>query len=141
MSDSLVRDLRATAKAGVRVRIVVPHVPDKWYVHMVTRSFYGVLIEAGVEIYEYTPGFVHAKSMLVDDAFGIVGTINFDFRSFFLHQECAVWMFNTPALAALRADVEATIAVSTRVTPADLREVGLLRRLGKAVLRTFAPAM
>ena len=141
VSDSLVRELRATAKAGIRVRIVVPHREDKWYVHLVTRSFYGVLLEAGVEVYEYTPGFIHAKSMLVDDTFGLVGTINFDFRSFFLHQECGVWMHRTAALEAMRADVDATLAVSQPVTLEEMRSAGPFRRLGKAVLRTFAPAM
>lgn len=141
VSDAMVAQLADTAKSGIRVRIVVPGIPDKWYVSLATHSYYRPLMEAGVEIWEYVPGFIHAKSMLVDDRLGMVGTINFDFRSFYLHQECAVWMYATPALAELRADVEATIAVSRRVRMDDLTDTNLVKRLLQAVLRVFAPLM
>ncbi len=138
---SMVAQLGDTAKSGIRVRIVVPGIPDKWYVSLATHSYYRPLMEAGVEIYEYTPGFIHAKSMLVDDHLGMVGTINFDFRSFYLHQECAVWMYDTPALAELREDVEATVAVSRRVQMEDLTDTNVVKKLLQAVLRVFAPMM
>ncbi|WP_081477090.1 phospholipase D-like domain-containing protein [Dietzia alimentaria] len=141
LSDVMVGQLCDTAQSGIRVRIVVPGIPDKWYVSLATHSYYRPLMDAGVEIYEYTPGFIHAKSMLVDDHLGMVGTINFDFRSFYLHQECAVWMHQTSALAALRQDVEETIAVSSRVEMADLTDTTMIRRLAQAVLRVFAPLM
>lgn len=141
LSDSMVAQLAATAHSGIRVRIVVPGIPDKWYVNLATHSYYRPLVEAGVEVYEYTPGFIHAKSMLVDDESGLVGTINFDFRSFYLHQECAVWMYKTEALVALRADVEATVAVSRRITMEDLTDTNLVKRVVQAVLRAFAPLM
>ena len=141
INDALIEQLRATAKSGIRVRIVTPHVPDKWYVHMVTRSYYRPLMEAGVEIYEYTPGFIHAKSILVDDDLAIVGTINFDFRSFFLHQECAVWLYRTSALEGLRRDVEETISRSGRITGDELKDTFAAKRLLQAVLRVFAPMM
>ena len=141
VNDALIEQVRATAKSGVRVRIVTPHIPDKWYVHVVTRSYYRQLVDAGIEIYEYTPGFIHAKSMLVDDDLAIVGTINMDFRSLFLHQECAVWVHQTPgALEALRRDVEETIAVSQRITEADL-DRGIPKTVLAAVLGVFAPLM
>lgn len=141
ITDSLVEQLRTAALAGIRVRIVTPHIPDKWYVHLVTRSYYRPLIEAGVEIYEYTPGFIHSKSILVDDDVGMVGTINFDFRSFFLHQENSVWLYRTSALEGLRRDVEDTIAVSHRVTEEELKDKRAPKRLLQAVLRAFAPMM
>ena len=141
LSDAMVNQLAATAHAGIRVRIVVPGIPDKWYVNLATHSYYRSLMDAGVEVYEYTPGFIHAKSMLVDDCLGMVGTINFDFRSFYLHQECAVWMYNTPALDELRNDVEATLAVSRRVTADDLTDTNVVKRLLQVVLRVFAPLM
>lgn len=141
LSDSMVDQLSATAHSGIRVRIVVPGIPDKWYVSLATHSYYRPLMEAGVEVYEYTPGFIHAKSMLVDDELGLVGTINFDFRSFYLHQECAVWMHKAEALVALREDVEATVAVSRRITMEDLTDTNLVKRMAQAVLRVFAPLM
>ena len=141
LSDVMVDQLADTAQSGVRVRIVVPGIPDKWYVSLATHSYYRTLMDAGVEIYEYTPGFIHAKSMLVDDHLGMVGTINFDFRSFYLHQECAVWMHGTSALVALREDVEETIAVSRRIEIDDLTDTTMVRRLAQAVLRVFAPLM
>ncbi|MDO5737385.1 MAG: phospholipase D-like domain-containing protein [Propionibacteriaceae bacterium] len=141
LSDSMVDQLRATAQSGIQVRIVVPGIPDKWYVSLATHSYYRPLMEAGIEVYEYTPGFIHAKSMLVDDHLGMVGTINFDFRSFYLHQECAVWMHDTAALAELRADVEDTLAVSRRITLEDLTDTTMVKRLLQAVLRVFAPLM
>jgi cardiolipin synthase len=70
---------------------LTPHIPDKWYVFEVTRSNYRDLIEAGVKIYEYTPGFVHSKTFVVDDKMAIVGTVNMDYRSYYLHYECGVW--------------------------------------------------
>lgn len=141
LSDAMVAQLAATAHSGIRVRIVVPGTPDKWYVDLATHSYYHPLMDAGVEVYEYTPGFIHAKSMLVDDSLGMVGTINFDFRSFYLHQECAVWMYASPALVELRRDVEATLAVSRRITTDDLTDTNVFKRLAQAVLRVFAPLM
>ena len=141
VSDAMVAQLSDTAKSGIRVRIVVPGIPDKWYVSLATHSYYRPLMEGGVEIYEYTPGFIHAKSMLVDDHLGMVGTINFDFRSFYLHQECAVWMHDAAALAELRTDVEETLAVSRRITMEDLTDTTMVKRLLQAVLRVFAPLM
>lgn len=141
VNDALIEQLRATAKSGIRVRIVTPHIPDKWYVHIVTRSYYRLLIDAGIEIYEYTPGFIHAKSMLVDDDLAVIGTINMDFRSLFLHQECAVWLHQTPgALEGLRRDVEETLAVSQRITEDNL-DRGLGKTALAAVLGVFAPLM
>ncbi|WP_158600676.1 phospholipase D-like domain-containing protein [Tessaracoccus antarcticus] len=141
LSDSMVAQLAATSRSGVRVRIVVPGIPDKWYVSLATHSYYRPLMEAGIEVYEYTPGFIHAKSMLVDDELGLVGTINFDFRSFYLHQECAVWMHQSAALAELRSDVEATVAVSRRITMEDLTDTTMVKRLLQAMLRVFAPLL
>lgn len=141
LSDAMVAQLAATARSGIRVRIVVPGIPDKWYVSLATHSYYRPLMAAGVEVHEYTPGFIHAKSMLVDDHLGMVGTINFDFRSFYLHQECAVWMHDSPALTALRDDVAATVAVSRRVLEEDLTDTNVAKRLVQAILRVFAPLM
>lgn len=128
------------AKSGVDVRIVTPHIPDKWYVHMVTRAYYPQLIEAGVKIYEYTPGFIHAKSFVVDDEYATVGTINMDYRSLYLHFECGVWLYRTDSVAAVKDDYMKTLQVCRRVTPEDCRTTGA-KRLLQAVLCAFAPLL
>ena len=74
--------LVAAAKSGVRIRIFVPGIPDKKVVYEVTRSNYAPLLEAGIKIFEYSPGFLHAKQMVADDEFAIIGTINFDSVSY-----------------------------------------------------------
>lgn len=133
--------LLMVARSGVRIRIVVPHIGDSWAVHEVTRSYYDVLTSGGVEIYEYTPGYMHAKVVVADESTAVVGTINFDYRSFYLHQECGVWLHEVPAIKDIMADIDATISVSTPITADQLRTVPWWRRGTRAVLRTFAPMM
>lgn len=131
----------SVARAGVRVRVITPAIPDKRYVNEVTKSNYLPLLRDGVEIYEYTPGFMHAKQMIVDDDYALLGTINFDFRSFYLHQENAVWMYDTPAIADMKADFEKSVAESRRVLLWECQQVPWWRRLLRSALRTFAPMM
>ena len=138
---SLTMALTTAAKSGVDVRIITPHVADKWYVHAVTRAYYEVLIEAGVRIYEYTPGFIHAKTFTVDDEYGVVGTINLDFRSLYLHFECAAWLYRCSCIPKMREDFMQTLAVSQEVTLEECRGVGLVTRVVRSVLRVFAPLM
>lgn len=140
-TNEMISVFTALAESGVQVRIITPGIPDKAYVYSVTRSNYRALVEAGVELYEYTPGFLHAKQMIVDDEIAIIGTINFDFRSFYLHQENAVWMYRTSAVPEMVADFEATLAESRRVSLAEVRATRWWRRALWLVLRTFSPLM
>ena len=89
----MTEDIRNAALRGVDVRIVTPHIPDKKLIQIVTRGAYLDLMDAGVKIYEYTPGFVHSKQVLADDEMAVVGSINFDYRSLVHHYENAVWMY------------------------------------------------
>ena len=141
ISNEMITALCTAAKSGVDVRIITPHVADKWYVHAVTRAYYQVLVEAGVKIYEYTPGFIHAKTFVVDDIYGVAGTINLDFRSLYLHFECAAWMYKTPCLADMKEDFLKTQAVSQEITLERCQSVKLGTRLVRSVLRVFAPLM
>lgn len=129
------------AKRGVDVRIVTPHIPDKWYVHAVSRSNYEILIESGVHIYEYTPGFMHSKTFAVDDTFAVVGTINLDYRSLFLHFECGVWLYNTKSVFEVKKDYLNTLKACQRVSLKDCRSIKWYRKLGRSVLKIFAPLM
>ena len=141
ISSEMITALATAAKSGLDVRIITPHVADKWYVHAVTRAYYEVLIEAGVRIYEYTPGFIHAKTFTVDDEYGVVGTINLDFRSLYLHFECAAWLYRCSCIPKMREDFMQTLAVSQEVTLEECRGVGLVTRVVRSVLRVFAPLM
>lgn len=141
IDNLLMEALCNAAKGGVDVRIQTPHIPDKWYVHAVTRSNYAQLIEAGVKIFEYTPGFIHSKSFVVDDVFAIIGTVNLDYRSLFLHLECGLWMYQTETIPIMKADFLATEAVSQEITLAEAQDVNIFVQMGRAVLNVFAPLM
>ena len=141
LDNELMTVLSNAAKSGVDVRITTPHIPDKKMVFLLTRSHYEQLLEAGVKIYEYTPGFIHTKSFVCDDLFGIIGTINLDYRSLFLHFECGVWLYKTPSVAELKEDYMKTLQVCQVVTYEEMRTRPLVLRVVQAVLRVFAPMM
>lgn len=140
LDDELKRALLMAVKRGVDVRIITPGIPDKKIVFRLTRANYLLLLEAGVKIYEYTPGFIHAKSFLCDDIMGVVGTINLDYRSLYLHFECGVWMYNVPALADLKKDMLATMEKSNKICKEDVH-TRTLGRLFDGLLRVMAPLL
>lgn len=129
------------AKSGVDVRIITPHIPDKRYVFEVTRAHYPPLLEAGVKIYEYTPGFIHAKNFVVDDRFAAVGTVNLDYRSLFLHFEDGVWLCEAPCIRDIRKDFEATQKRSEPYSLRKFKHLNILLQLYRSILRVFAPLM
>jgi len=137
----MVNALTTAAKGGVDVRIITPHHGDKWFVHSVTRSYYRILMESGVKIYEYTPGFIHSKTFVVDNEYAVVGTINMDYRSLYLHFECGVWMFRTEAIKLMTADFMGTLAMCEAITIETIQQTFWLRRLGRFILRIFAPLL
>ena len=100
------RELCMAAKRGVDVRIITPGIPDKKSIFLLTQSYYERLIHAGVRIYQYSPGFIHAKQYLCDDEIAVVGTINMDFRSLYLHFECATYLYRCEAIKDIRQDFE-----------------------------------
>lgn len=136
LDDSLRQALCQAAARGVDVRIVTPGIPDKKMVYRLTRANYAILMEAGVKIYEYTPGFIHAKSMLCDGESAVVGTINLDYRSLYFHFENAVYFSNCKAVDALKRDCEETFALSKLCSP-DYPKRGFFGRLVDSVLRVF----
>ena len=141
IDNEIVTALCNAAKGGVDVRIITPHIPDKWFVLAVSRAYYPVLLESGVRIFEYTPGFIHAKTFAVDDEYGTVGTINLDYRSLYLHFECGVWLYRNHSILQVKDDFLYTQSVSQEITREDSRRVPWYRRLGRSVLRVFAPLM
>ena len=132
--------LCTAAKRGVDVRIVTPGIPDKKTAYRLTRSFYPVLLRAGVHIYEYTPGFLHAKSFVCDDRIATVGTINMDYRSLYLHFECGTLLYGGEAIRALKEDCLSTMAQSREIVPrSGTRPRRFLQSLIDAILRTLSP--
>lgn len=141
IDDAMNDALCDAARSGVDVRIITPHIPDKRYVFELTRAHYVPLLEAGVKIYEYTPGFIHAKTFAVDDEYGVVGTVNLDYRSLYLHYECGVWMYRCSAVADIRRDFQETQMLSQQIHLEQAARLSGLKRLYRAILRVFAPLM
>ncbi|MBE6023975.1 MAG: cardiolipin synthase [Cellulosilyticum sp.] len=141
VDNEMVTALSLAAKSGVDIKIITPHKEDKWYVHILTRSYYEQLIKVGIKIYEYTPGFIHSKTFVCDDEIGIVGSINMDYRSLYLHFECGTWLYKTSTVAAIKQDFEDTLKVCQRITLAECKQVSLWKRLVRSILRLFAPLM
>lgn len=141
LDNEMFTALSIAAQSGVDVRIITPHIPDKWFVHELTRSYYQSLLRSGVKIYEYTPGFIHAKMFVSDDCTAIVGTANMDYRSFYLHFECGVAIYYAPAVEDVRRDIEATLEKCQPITYEDVQRTPLFRRVFRAILKVFAPLM
>ena len=139
LDNEMLTYLRNAAKSGVDVRIVTPEIPDKKIVFCMSQSYYQRLLECGIRIYQYTPGFIHAKSFVCDDKVATVGSINMDYRSLYLHFECGVWMYDTSTVMKVKEDALATIAQSREITMEFCKNQSWIRRLMLSVLRLVAP--
>lgn len=133
--------LTFAAKRGVDVRLILPHVPDKKYAFALAYTHYRELLEAGVRIYEYTPGFVHAKSFVCDDEKAVVGTINLDYRSLYLHFECAAYLYKTPVITDIEQDFRSTLKSCQQITLDSLKNEKRYRKIWGVLLKVFAPLM
>lgn len=138
--SDLCQSIERAALRGVDVKIIVPHIPDKKIVFSLTRSFYARLMRAGVEIYEYEPGFIHAKSYLVDGEYAMIGTVNLDHRSLVHHFENGVWMYRCRCIGDLKVDMEATLSKSIRADEKTAKASPIVRLL-RAIGRIFAPLL
>lgn len=141
IDDEMGRELTMAAQRGVDIRIVTPGTPDKAMAYQATRSHYARLVAYGVRIYEYSPGFMHAKQFVSDDLVATVGTINLDFRSLYLHFENGCWFSNCSAVQAVKEDFETLFEVSEEVTSNYSGKRSLTLRLGECVLRLLSPMM
>lgn len=142
IDNEMVTALTLAAKSGIDVRIITPGIPDKKAVFMVTQSYYPELVEAGVKIYQYTPGFIHAKTVVMDDQVATVGTVNFDYRSLYLHFECGVWMYNSSTIADIKEDYLATLTKCDEITVERLKSnTGKIKKLWQSMLRLVSPLL
>lgn len=141
LDDRVTTALCNAAKSGLDVRIVTPGTGDKWYVHAMTRANYTTLTAAGVRIFEFTPGFLHSKVFLADGRTAVVGTVNLDYRSLYLHFENGVWMHEADCIREIRDDFEQAFDQSREITHAMAQDASLPVRLGRSLLMLFAPLM
>ena len=141
IDDEMKRELTMAAERGVDVRIVTPGIPDKKLIYSVTRSYYAGLATRGVRIYEYEPGFIHAKQFLADGEIAAVGTINLDFRSLYLHFENGCLFYDCPAVADLKTDFDELFEISREVTGKYSAKQNVAVRGVQCILRLFSPLM
>lgn len=141
LDHEVISALKYAAKRGVDVKLILPHIPDKKIPFDIARSYYKELIPAGVKIYEFTPGFVHAKVFTADDICAVVGSINLDYRSLYLHFEDAVYLYHTPVVGEIEKDFQETLLKSQEVTLSYYYEISFFKRMAGWLFRLFGPLM
>lgn len=140
IDNEMMTALCLAAKRGVDVRIITPQIPDKKAVFWLTQSYYGQLVDAGITIYQYTPGFIHAKCFISDDKVATVGTINMDFRSLYLHFENGVFLYKNDVVEQMKEDMLATFEISQQITR-EMCRGNLGKTLVQSILRLLAPLL
>ena len=133
--------IKYAARRGVDVRLILPGIPDKKLAYALAKSYYRRLVEAGVKIYEYTPGFVHAKVFVSDDKKAVVGTINLDYRSLYHHFECATYMYRTACIPDIEQDFQRTLSKCREVTPESIKDEKLSYKIAGGLTQFIAPLM
>ncbi len=141
IDDTMKNAIKLAALRGVEVSLILPGIPDKRAAYAIAKSHFPELLEAGVNIYEYTPGFVHAKVMTCDDERGMVGSINLDYRSLYHHFECAAYLYKCDAIADIEKDFQETLLKCTKVTPEMMKYGRLEYKLASLLLKFVAPLM
>ena len=141
LDGELENALKYAAQRGVDVQIILPGIPDKRTAYALAKTHYRTLLAAGVKLYEYTPGFVHAKAVVSDDEKAVVGSINFDYRSLYHHFECAAYLFRTPCIADIEQDFLQTRELCRTVTPETVQNETLFYKALGGFLKVFSPLM
>ena len=141
LDNEMMSAITFAAKRGIDVRIILPHIPDKKYAFVLAQSNYKELLEAGVKVYEYTPGFVHAKVFVADNERAVVGSINLDYRSLYWHYECAAYLYQVPAIADIYKDFIETQELCEKVTVETIKQIGVFSKLAAYILKIVAPLM
>lgn len=141
IDETIATALYVSARSGVDVRIMTPHIPDKKMVFSVTQSHYESLLRAGVRVYEFLPGFIHSKTVVADDLYASVGSCNLDYRSFYLQYENGTWLCGTPSVSAIREDFLSSLAFCHELTLEECQNVPFLKRVSRSILRIFSPLL
>lgn len=138
---SFISALCSASKRGVKIKILTPHIADKKIIKIMTKSSYSDLIKNGVEIYEYEPGFVHAKTFVCDDKIATIGTINLDYRSLVHHFECGAWIYHDKVVLDIKDDFEKIIEKEAIFMDSKKAELNIIEKMVKDILRLIAPLM
>lgn len=141
LDNEMITALITAAQSGIDVRIITPGIPDKNYVFCLTRSYYNQLVNAGVKIYEYTPGFFHGKMIVVDDDTAVIGTINMDFRSFYMHFECGAAYYGGQIPLKIKEDILDAITYSHQITQEWVNSTSFATNIKAAFLRILSPLL
>ena len=141
IDSKMIKALTYAGQRGIDVRVILPHIPDKKLVFMLSRTYYKELIESGVKIYEYIPGFIHGKVFVSDNIKAVVGTINLDFRSLYLHFECATFIYKNKIIKKILEDFKETLNKCKLVSLIDCKNTNLLYKIAGSILRIFAPLL
>ena len=141
LDSELEHAIRFAAERGVDVRIIMPGIPDKPMAYNLAKTYYRQLMNSGVKIYQYTPGFVHAKVFVSDHTKAVVGTINLDYRSLYHHFECATYLYKVDAIKDIYADFLATQEKSELVTVEMLKKRPLRQKIAGSLVKTIAPLL
>ncbi len=141
LDSGMTTTLCRAAKSGVEVQIIMPHIPDKKYAFYLAKTYYAELIKSGVQIFEYDPGFIHAKVFVSDDDTAAVGTVNLDYRSLYLHFECGVFIYHNRVVFDIERDFQETLKKCHKVTLMEVQERPAITKLYGQILRLIAPLM
>jgi cardiolipin synthase len=139
--NELLHAVKHAARSGVEVILILPHIPDKKIINVLTKSYYRELLRAGIRIFEYTPGFVHSKLMVADDEIAVMGTVNMDYRSLYLHYECGSIVYKNEAVLEAEADVSMTLEKCTEITYETTTAKGVWFWFFAGILRVFSPLL
>ena len=138
VDNELLAAIQNASLRGIDVKIIVPHIPDKKIVFQMTKGSYQTLLKSNVQLYEYTPGFIHAKTYISDDKYGILGTANLDYRSLVHHFENGVWIYNEKIVQDIKKDFNASIEKSQKI---ERKKESLLTILFRDILKLIAPLL
>lgn len=141
IDEEILNAILISARSGVDVRIIVPHIPDKKLVNLVTKSFYQEILESGAKIYEYEPGFIHSKIIVSDNNVAMIGSANLDFRSFHVNFECAAWMYNTGTEITIKNDFDDTLKQCIQIDKEKWCKRSIIEKIVEIILSAFAPMM
>ena len=139
VDNAMLDAIQYAARRGVDVRIIIPHIPDKRTIFAMSRTYYPDLLAAGVKVYEYKPGFIHAKVFTSDDEKAVVGTVNMDYRSLYHHFECAVYLFRNEAVFDVEKDFQETLGRCIEVDMKYYKNISIFNRMMGRILRLIGP--
>jgi len=141
LDNEMLTAITFAAKRGIDVRIILPHIPDKRYAFVLAQANYKALLEAGVKVYEYTPGFVHAKLFVSDNERAVVGSVNLDYRSLYWHYECSTYLYQGSVIQDVYKDFLDTQNKCERVTSDTIKEISVFSKVAAFVLKIVAPLL